>query len=205
MIMNRSESTSNFTPPAGKSFSSRHTAQYNEDDFPDVRYLAPHGESSPATVSSAIIDRSWESVSDWNTDHSRTSMKLRQEVAATLALMASRLAKNCRSASFAADLALLKRELARAHSSLRLAGEPEYLAIVTLVERAVVSMDWSRPNRRQLDRLHYALDIGAIDDRVSFDHYKSQLKALRGASIQTGPVINFEDDEEDDDGEGRVE
>jgi hypothetical protein len=123
----------------------------------------------------------------------------RRKVAAEAVSRAiTRLSSHCGQARAAADLQLLKRELSRCHDILgTFPSESDFLSIVVLVEAELGKKPWSALTRDELQFLKRAVDVGAHQDRVTFDDYMRHLRTLNASGFSTGPVIEFGEEEEE--------
>src|SRR6516225_4780748 len=84
-------------------------------------------------------------------------VRSRAELARQLLARVDRLQARLGDVSLAAELQLLKRELARGHAVLsRRPEDNNYLSVVTLVEAALASMTWKQYTPQVLDALRRA-------------------------------------------------
>jgi hypothetical protein len=105
--------------------------------------------------------------------------------------------------SLAAELQLLKRELARGHAVLsRRPEDNNFLSVVTLVEGAMASLTWKEYTPQVLDALRRAFSAGLREGAFPFEEYDAIRRHFREASIPTGPTIDLSspDLEEGEDG-----
>jgi hypothetical protein len=127
----------------------------------------------------------------------------RVDLARELLARVERLAPRLGEVSLAAELQLLKRELARGHRVL--SGRPEdnnYLSVVTLVEGALASLTWKDYTSQVLDGLRRAFAAGTREGPFPFEEYEAIRQHFRESGIPTGPTLNLsaaglEGDEDD--------
>lgn len=120
----------------------------------------------------------------------------RREMAGRLCELMTRVVSNCGRVRMAADIELLKRELARCHEVLGQTGlESDYVSIITLVEASIASMDWKHATKDQLRRVNEILTVGRDTTPVTFDHFNKALKVLRGHMLPTGPSFEIDVEE----------
>jgi hypothetical protein len=95
----------------------------------------------------------------------------------------------------ATQLALLKRELARAHASLLAANsERNYLAIVTLAEGVLAATYWRELNESSINLLRNALAVGLEDRPIEYEDYVAQLRCLHANGVHAAPTFELSDE-----------
>ena len=105
--------------------------------------------------------------------------------------------------SLAAEVQLLKRELARGHSILSTRPEDNnFLSVVTLVEAALASITWKSYTSAVLDVLRQAFSAGLHDGEFTFEEYDDIRRHFKASGIPTGPTIDVSSHalEENEDG-----
>lgn len=129
-------------------------------------------------------------------------MRTRGNLARDLLAQVDRLAARLGDVAFAAELQLLKRELARGHAVLSVRHEDiNYLSVVTLVEAALASITWKEYTPAILDALRRAFATGTGEREVTFEDYLAIRRDFRTRDIPTGPVLGTGTAETEDDGE----
>ena len=127
--------------------------------------------------------------------------RTRPELVAQFLARLDRLRTRLGDVSLAAELQLLKRELARGHAILSVRAEDNnFLSVVTLVEAALASLTWKEYTPTVLDALQLALSSGAREGNFAFEEYEAIRQHFRTAGIPTGPTpgLNSSTDEEVD-------
>jgi hypothetical protein len=90
-----------------------------------------------------------------------------------------RLAPRLNKVSLAAEVQLLKRELARSHSNLSARSEDNnFLSVVTLVEAALASITWKSYTPGMLDVLRQAFSAGLHEGEFTFEEYDAIRRTL---------------------------
>lgn len=122
--------------------------------------------------------------------------KDRIALAQRLLELAKKLIVNHGTVKLAADLQLLRRELARGHAVLSGSkAENDYLSIITLVEGSIESLDWKSVQKQQLEEIKNALAVGCGDTPVTFDSFNRTARRLRGSNVPTLPVFDIDEEE----------
>jgi hypothetical protein len=114
-----------------------------------------------------------------------------------------RLAPRLNQVSLAAEVQLLKRDLARSHPILSARPEDNnFLSVVTLVEAALASLTWKKYTPGVLDALRQAFSAGLLEGDFAFEEYDVIRRHFKASGIPTGPTIELSspDLEEDEDG-----
>ncbi len=127
----------------------------------------------------------------------------RADLACQLLARVDRLAPRLNDVSLAAEVQLLKRDLARSHPILSARPQDNsFLSVVTLVEAALASLTWKGYSPRVLDVLRTAFSAGMGDGEFTFEEYDAIRRHFKASGIPTGPTIDLSspDLEEDEDG-----
>jgi hypothetical protein len=127
----------------------------------------------------------------------------RADLARQLLARVDRLAPRLNEVSLAAEVQLLKRELARGHPVLSARPEDNnFLSVVTLVEAALASLTWKNYTSGVLDLLRQAFSAGLHEGEFTFEEYDAIRRQFKASGIPTGPTIDLSspDLEEDEDG-----
>ena len=113
-----------------------------------------------------------------------------------------RLAPRLNDVSLAAEVQLLKRELARGHRVLSARPEDNnFLSVITLVEAALASLTWKGYSPEVLDALRQAFSAGLHEGEFTFEEYDIVRRHFKASSIPTGPAIGASSpDLEEEDG-----
>jgi hypothetical protein len=91
-------------------------------------------------------------------------------------------------ASLAAELLLLKRDLARGHEMLaRRPSENDFRSVVTLVEAALACLSREEYTPAVLEALRLAFSAGTREGRFTFADYDAIRRGLAEAGIRTTP------------------
>jgi hypothetical protein len=115
----------------------------------------------------------------------------RADLARQLLARVDRLAPRLGEVSLAAEVQLLKRELARGHAMLNARPEDNnFLSVVTLVEAALASLTWKGYTPEVLDALRRAFSAGVAEGEFTFDQYDALRRDFKASGIPTGPVID---------------
>src|ERR1700733_11913164 len=97
-------------------------------------------------------------------------VRTRPELAKQLLARVDRLEARLGDISVAAEIQLLKRELARGHAVLsRRREDNNFLSVVTLVEAALASLTWKDYTPRVLDLLRRAFSAGNREGEFTFE------------------------------------
>ncbi|HEV3258878.1 MAG TPA: hypothetical protein VG013_18555 [Gemmataceae bacterium] len=128
----------------------------------------------------------------------------RIDLAGRLLARVGRLEARLGEVSLAAEVQLLKRELARGHELLSSRpADNDYLAAVTLVEAALASLTWKGYTPQVLDALRQAFAAGTRQGPFTFADYDAIRRQFAAAGIPTAPAIDLPSpaaDAEDEDG-----
>jgi hypothetical protein len=131
-------------------------------------------------------------------------VRSRAELAEQLLGRVGRLASRLGDVSLAAELQLLKRELARGHAVLSRSPEDNnYLSVLTLVEAALAALTWKQYTPEVLDALRRAFSAGIREGTFSFEEYHAIRRHFRESNIPVGPAIDLsapDIEAEDEDG-----
>src|SRR5690349_16230454 len=93
--------------------------------------------------------------------------------------------------SLAAEIQLLKRELARGHAVLsRRPEDNNYLSVVCLVEAALALLTWKEYTPAVLDALRRAFAAGTRDGAFPFEEYDALRRHFRDSDIPVVPAID---------------
>ena len=114
-----------------------------------------------------------------------------------------RLAPRLKDVSLAAEVQLLKRDLARGHRFLSARAEDNnFLSVITLVEAALASLTWKGYSPAVLDALRLAFTAGLHEGEFTFEEYDAVRRHFKASGILTGPTIDLSspDLEEAEDG-----
>jgi hypothetical protein len=112
---------------------------------------------------------------------------LARQLLARLDRLASRLGE----VSLAAEVQLLKRELARGHAVLSVRpADNNFLSVVTLVEAALASLTWKGYTPGVLDPLRRAFSAGVGEGEFTFGQYDAIRRHFKASGIPTGPILD---------------
>ena len=113
----------------------------------------------------------------------------RADLARQLLARVERLVPRLGEVSLAAEVQLLKRELARGHAVLNVhPDDNNFLSVVTLVEAGLASLTWKGYTPEVLNALRRAFSPGEGD--FTFEQYDAVRRHLKASGIPTGPVID---------------
>jgi hypothetical protein len=116
----------------------------------------------------------------------------RADVARQLLARVDRLAPRLGDVSLAAEVQLLKRDLARGHPVLSARPEDNnFLSVVTLVEAALATLTWKGYTPGVLDALRRAFSAGVREVEFTFEEYDSIRRHFKASGIPTGPTIDL--------------
>jgi hypothetical protein len=116
----------------------------------------------------------------------------RPELARQLLARVDRIESRLGDISLAAEVQLLKRELARGHDVLNSCREDNnYLSVVTLVEGALANLTWKGYTPAVLESLRRAFSAGTCEGSFTFEDYDAVRRHFAGAGIATGPRIDL--------------
>ena len=127
----------------------------------------------------------------------------RADLARQFLARVDRLAPRLGEVSLAAELQLLKRDLARSHPLLSARPEDNnFLSIVTLVEAALASLTWKGYTPIVFDALRQAFAAGVREGAIPFEENDAIRRHFKASGIPTGPTIDLSppDLQEDEDG-----
>ncbi len=115
----------------------------------------------------------------------------RADLARQFLARVDRLAPRLGEVSLAAEVQLLKRELARGHAVLNVRPEDNnFLSVVTLVEAALASLTWKGYTPVVLDALRRAFSTGVGDGEFTLEQYDAVRRHFKASGIPTGPIID---------------
>ena len=115
----------------------------------------------------------------------------RADLARQLLARVERLVPRLGEVSLAAEVQLLKRELARGHAVLNAhPDDNNFLSVVTLVEAGLASLTWKGYTPEVLDALRRAFSPGVGEGDFTFEQYDAVRRHLKASGIPTGPVID---------------
>jgi hypothetical protein len=124
-------------------------------------------------------------------ERTRQQPATRADLARQFLARVDRLAPRLGDVSLAAEVQLLKRELARGHGTLSARPEDNnFLSVVTLVEAALASLNWKGYTPGVLDALRQALSSGLREGDFSFEEYDAIRRHFKASGIPTGPTID---------------
>jgi hypothetical protein len=103
----------------------------------------------------------------------------------------------------ATEVQLLKRDLSRGHEVLRLAGETNFLSVITLVEAALACLTWKQYNLDVVEALRQAFTAGARQGAFTFNDYDTVRRLFGERGIPIVPAIDLDalEPEDLDDGQ----
>jgi hypothetical protein len=96
----------------------------------------------------------------------------------------------------ATNLALLKRELSRAHQLADWESEAPYRSIVTLAENALAAVEWAQIDAGLLNLLDEQLKLGLEDRPVTTDDYLQTSRVLADNRYPLGPTFEQADEQD---------
>ena len=124
----------------------------------------------------------------------------RADLARQLLARVDRLAPRLNNVSLAAEVQLLKRELARGHPILSARPEDNnFLSVVTLVEAALASLTWKGYTPGVLNALRQAFSAGLREGEFTFEEYDAVRRHFKASGIPTGPIIDMSSPELEED------
>jgi hypothetical protein len=127
----------------------------------------------------------------------------RADLARQLLARVDRLAPRLHNVSLAAEVQLLKRELARSHPILSAGPEDNnFLSVVTLVEAALASITWKGYTPAVLDALRLAFSAGLREGEFTFEEYDAIRRHFKASGIPTGPTIDLSSHDMEEDKNG---
>ncbi len=115
----------------------------------------------------------------------------RAEFARQVLARVDRLTPRLGEVSLAAEVQLLKRELARGHAVLGARPEDNnFLSVVTLVEAALASLTWKDYTAEVLDALRRAFAAGTGEGDFTLERYDALRRHFKASAIPTGPLLD---------------
>lgn len=124
--------------------------------------------------------------------HALKEVQSQSELVSRLLVRLDRLEGCLGDVSLAAELQLLKRDLARLHALLSSnVGNINYLSIVTLVEAALASLAWKAYTPQILNVLRQALYLGSQVEPLAFEDFNRVRHQFASAGIPTVPRIDL--------------
>jgi hypothetical protein len=119
--------------------------------------------------------------------------RLRSELARDLLRRVEQLVPLAGDPALAANIRLLKRDLAEAHDRLKgYPSEGNFLSLVTLIESMIAQRKWREYSADLLVRLRSVVEIGYRKPQVRFEDYDLARQQLQAARISTGPRIDLQ-------------
>jgi len=101
--------------------------------------------------------------------------------------------------SIAAEIQVLKRQLARGHSILSARPEDnQFLSVVTLIEAALASLTWKGYTSVVLDALRNAITPALREGAFPFEESEAIRRYFKSVGIATIPCIDLTHSEHDD-------
>src|SRR5262245_34520341 len=114
--------------------------------------------------------------------HQKSSQRF--DLAGQLLAQLARLVPRLNNVSLAAEIQLLKRDLARGHASLSARPEDNnFLSVITLVEAVLASLTWRYYTPAVLDTIRQAFSAGLHDGPVTFEEYEAIRQRFKTAGI----------------------
>lgn len=116
----------------------------------------------------------------------------RSDLARRLLARVERLAVRVGDVALAAEMQLLKRDLARGHDLL--ASNPadnDFLSVVTLVEAALASLTWKDCTPQVIDALRRAFAAGTGEGPFTFADGDAVRRHFASAGVPTAPLIDL--------------
>jgi hypothetical protein len=128
----------------------------------------------------------------------------RADLAERLLARLGRLEARLGDVALAAEVQLLKRDLARSHELLTpYPSDNDFLSVITLVEAALASLTWKAYTPQVLDALRQAFTAGTRSGPFLFADYDAVRRHFAAVGIPTGPAVDLDAvsaDAEDGDG-----
>jgi len=121
----------------------------------------------------------------------RAARSQRKDLAEAIMTALRRLIRDLDTPGKATNLALLKRELSKAHD-LAVRSEAPYRSIVTLAENALAAVPWTEIDAGLLNLLQEQLKLGLEDRPVTTDDYLQTSKILGDNRHPLGPTFDRE-------------
>jgi hypothetical protein len=116
----------------------------------------------------------------------------RRDLARWLLARVERLAERQGDVSLAAEVLLLKRDLARGHDLLdSRPADNDYRSVVTLVEAALAALTWKGYTPQILDALRQAFTAGTREGAFTFADYDVIRRHFASVGIPTVPAIEL--------------
>lgn len=130
------------------------------------------------------------------TEPVRKEAATRREVARRLVAQLDRIEARRGEVAMAAEIQLLKRELARSHAPLAVRPEDnDWLSAVVLAEAVMASLAWKDYAPSVLALLREAFAAGERE-AFAFDDYDALRQKFQAAGIPTGPILETDDGQE---------
>jgi hypothetical protein len=117
----------------------------------------------------------------------------RKDLAQAILTALGRLVRDLDTPGKATNLALLKRELSKAHQLADWQSEAAYRSIVTLAENALAAVPWTEIDGRLLNLLQERLKVGLEDRPVTTEDYL-QTSRILGENTPLGPTFEQADE-----------
>jgi hypothetical protein len=192
------------SPQRRDRLSSAQTLPYRKQRKYPARPSAPFPPQTSPVVEDAELgdeeERDWEEYSrpthqenhqaaaDETGEASRKRSELARDLLSRLKDLATLLGK----VSLAANLELLKKDLARCHKELQAhASETNFLSIVTLVESAMTNLKWKQYSEAELDLFRKAFNVGYRKAHVRFQDYDEIRKQFSREQVRTLPQMDL--------------
>jgi hypothetical protein len=129
----------------------------------------------------------------------------RGDLARHLLTRVARLQARLGDVALAAEIQLLKRDLARGHAVLsRWPEDNNYLSVVCLVEAALASLTWKQYTPVVLAALRRAFSAGTRDGAFPFEESAALRRHFRESDIPVGPTIDLDSPETEEGAEARI-
>jgi hypothetical protein len=118
----------------------------------------------------------------------------RKDMAQAIVTALRRLLRDLDTPGKATNLALLKRELSKAHHLADCPSEAPYRAIVALAENALAAVPWTEIDAGLLNLLQEQLKLGLEDGPVTTDDYLRTSRVLGDNRYPLGPTFEGADE-----------
>jgi len=125
----------------------------------------------------------------------RAARSQRIDLAVAIMTALRRLIRDLDTPGKATNLALLKRELSKAHK-LEVRSEAPYRSIVTLAEKALAAVPWTEIDAGLLNLLQEQLKSGLEDRPVTTDDYLQTSRILGDNRYPLGPPFEQADEQD---------
>jgi hypothetical protein len=120
----------------------------------------------------------------------------RRELAQAIVTALRRLIRDLDTPGKATNLALLKRELSKAHELAAWGSEAPYRSIVTLAENALGAVEWTEIDAGLLNLLDERLKLGLEDRPLTTDDYLQTSRILGDSRYPLGPTFEQADEQD---------